>query len=133
MSRSSAKASPETPRAASPGVSLQRVLVVELLQHLVGQADAVQLPERVIVAVVVEVLVVGLEDAPVVRILVRLVAVLAEQNPILVLDEELVRRPRLAAEVVEHGGDVVVHVRVLVEQLAGARQVVARASRSAPG
>src|SRR6186997_2634363 len=46
---------------------LQRILIVQLSQHLVRQADAVELPERVIVAVVVEILVVGLEDAPVVR------------------------------------------------------------------
>src|SRR5260221_11386124 len=84
------------------GRQFQGVLIVELLQDGIGQADAVQLPERVVVAVIVEVLVVGLEHAPVVRILVGLVAVLSEQDPILVLDEELVRGARLAAEVVQH-------------------------------
>ena len=52
-------------RSAAGRASPQRVLVVQLLQHLVGQAHAVELPERVVVAVVVEVLVVGLEHAPV--------------------------------------------------------------------
>src|SRR4051812_6333019 len=47
----------------------QRVVPIDLLQHRVGQVDAVQLPERVVVAVVVEVLVLRLEDAPVVGIL----------------------------------------------------------------
>jgi hypothetical protein len=106
------------------GRHLQRVLVIQLAQHLVGKTDAIQLPERVIVAVVVEVFVVGFEDAPIVRVLVRLIAVFPEQDAILVLDEELARGARLAAEVVEHGRDVVVDVRVLVEQLAGAREVI---------
>src|SRR5688572_21886228 len=57
---------------------LQCVLIVQLPQRLIGQADAVELPEGVVVAVVVEVLVVGLEHPPVVRKLVGLVAVLAE-------------------------------------------------------
>src|SRR5262245_46649244 len=43
-----------------------RVRVIQFPQRLVGQADAVQLPERVVVAVVVEVLIVGLEHPPVV-------------------------------------------------------------------
>src|SRR4051812_7745127 len=51
------------PRPASlrqAGLDLQRVLVIELLENPVGESHAVQLPERVIAAVVVEVLVVGL-------------------------------------------------------------------------
>src|SRR5437667_12857649 len=100
----------------------QRVLIVELPQDRVGQADPVQLPERVIVAVVVEVLVVGLEDAPVIRVFVRLVAVFAKENPILILHEELVRRARLPAEIVEDRRDVEVHVRIGIEQPACARE-----------
>src|SRR6059036_2870698 len=72
-------------RVREPRRQLQRVRVVELLQHRIGQADAVELPERVIVPVIVEILVVGLEHPPVVRILVGLIAVLPEQNPILIL------------------------------------------------
>ena len=48
-----------------PGNDAQRVLVVELLQDLVGQLQAVHLPEGVALAVVVEVLVGGLEHAEV--------------------------------------------------------------------
>src|SRR5258706_8502776 len=99
-------------RARQARCHLQRILVVELFQHLIGQPDAVQLPERMVVAIVVEILVVGLEHTPVVRVFIRLVAVLAEQNPVLIFDEELVRGPRLAAEVVQHRGHVVVDVRV---------------------
>ena len=47
----------------------QRVAVVELLQHHVGQVQPVQLPERVIVPVVVEILVRRLERPPEVRVL----------------------------------------------------------------
>src|SRR5688572_21294219 len=48
---------------------LQRVLIVDLLQHRIGEIDPVQLPERVITAIVIEVVVARLEHAPVVRIL----------------------------------------------------------------
>ena len=49
----------------------QRVLVVELLQDVVRQVEAVHLPERVALAVVVEVLVGGLEHAEVDGVLRR--------------------------------------------------------------
>src|SRR5215218_3946032 len=66
----------------------QRVPVIDLLQHRVWQIDAVQLPERVVWPVVVEVVVARLEDAPVVRVLLGLERVLAEQDAVLVFDEE---------------------------------------------
>src|SRR4029078_12439621 len=78
----------------------QRVLVIELLQDLVGEPHAVQLPERVVAAVVVEVLVVGLEHAPVVGVLGRLVGVLPEHQAVLVLGEELRGGVRLPAELI---------------------------------
>src|SRR4051812_5811464 len=80
---------------------LECVLIVKLLQYLIWKVDAVQLPEGMVVAVIVEVLVSRLEHAPVIRILVGLEAVFAEENPILILDEELTREPRLAADVVK--------------------------------
>ena len=110
----------------------QGVLVIELSQHRVRQVDAVQLPERVVVAVIVEVFVAGLEHAPVVRVFVRLIAVFSEQHPVLVLHEEVVRRARLAAEVVEHGADFAVHVRHLVEHLRRRGPGRSRAIRGAP-
>src|SRR5262245_9622030 len=111
-------------RPRQPGDELQRVAVVELSERLIGQSDAVQLPERVVIAVIVEVLVVGLEYAPVVRIFVGLIAVFPEENPVLILEEKVARGARLAADIVQDGGNVVVRVRILIEQLAGAREVV---------
>src|SRR5918993_1999148 len=105
VTRYEAMRNPSLPRetgARNSGQKLKCVLVIELPQHRVRQAETVQLPERVIVAVVIEVFVVGFEDAPIVRELIRLIAVLAEQDAILVLDEELASHPRLSAEVVEH-------------------------------
>ena len=77
-----------------------------------------------VVAVIVEILIVGLEDPPVVRIFVRLVTVLSEEDAILIFQEEFVRGARLAAEIVKNGRDVVVDVRVLIEQLAGPGEIV---------
>src|SRR5690349_5282404 len=51
-------------RARQAGHELQGVLVIELSQHLIGECQPVQLPERVVIAVVVEVLVAGLKRAP---------------------------------------------------------------------
>src|SRR5678809_1050143 len=45
--------------------NLERVAVVELLEHRVRKPEAVELPERVVIPVVVEILVVGFEDPPV--------------------------------------------------------------------
>src|SRR5215211_2423376 len=61
-----------------PRGELQRIPEIELLQHIIRQIDSVELPERVIVAVVVEVLVGGFEDAPVVRILLGLERILSK-------------------------------------------------------
>ena len=78
-----------------------------------------------VVAVVVEVLVGGLEDPPVVGELDGLVGVLPEEQPVLVLDEELPGRPGLAPEVVEDGRQVQVQVGNRVEDLGGSLQIVA--------
>src|SRR5687768_7068306 len=45
---------------------LHRVLIVQLLENAVGKAHAVQLPEGMVVAVIVEVVIGRLEDAPVI-------------------------------------------------------------------
>src|SRR6185295_12130826 len=89
----------------------QRVAVIDLSEDVVWEADPVELPERVIVAVVVKVLVVGFEYAPVVRVFVGLEAVFAKQDPILILDKEIVRRPRLASEVVKDRADFRIQIR----------------------
>src|SRR5215218_6962637 len=76
------------------GRDRERVFVIQLLQHVIRQRHSVELPEGVVIAVIVEVLVIGFEHAPVVRILALLVGILAEQHAILVLDEELARGAR---------------------------------------
>ena len=58
-----------------------------------------------------EILVPGLEHAPVVGVFARLERVLAEQDPVLVLDEEVVCRPRLPTQVVENRAHFGHHVR----------------------
>ncbi len=60
------------------------IAVVDVLQHFVRQVEAVQLPEGVVIAVVVEVVIGGLEDPPEVGILTGLERVLAEEDPVLV-------------------------------------------------
>ena len=77
-----------------------------------------------IVAIVIEVLVGSFKHAPVVRILIRLVAILAEQDAVLVLYEKIVRRPWLPAEIVQHRGHVEIDVRIRIEQPACSRQIV---------
>ncbi len=102
----------------------QRVAVVQLPQDHVGQVQAVELPEGVVVPVVVEILVRGLERPPEVRILAGDVRVLAEQDPVLVLDEERSRRARLPSQFGKDRAGFGHDVRVLVEQPPEARQVV---------
>ena len=97
---------------------LERVLVVQLLEDLVRQAEAVHLPERVPLAVVVEVLVVGLEHAEVDEVLVGGPGVLPEHHAVLVLLEPGARGARLSAELGEDGADLRVDVRQTVEELA---------------
>src|SRR5687768_15385514 len=111
------------PALRQPLHNFQCVLVVDLLEDLVRQVDAVQLPERVIVAIVIEVVVAGLENAPVIRILVRLERVLPEQDLVLVLDEEVAGGARLPADVVQYRADLRVDVRH-VEDLPEVLQVV---------
>src|SRR5512141_1780656 len=89
---------------------LLRILVVDLLQHAVRQVDSIQLPERVIVPVIVEVLVARLEHSPVIRIFLRLERILSEQDAVLILHEEVVCRMWLASNVVQHCANLGVHV-----------------------
>ena len=69
----------------------QRILVVNLLQHIIRQIQAVKTPERVAAAVIFDVIVARLHDAEVVGIFARLIDVFAEEDAILILDEEVAR------------------------------------------
>src|SRR5688500_19764644 len=82
---------PRLPRPARLRQSrrdLQRVLVIHLLQHSVGQIDSVQLPEGMVVPVIIEVVIARFEYPPVVRILLGLERVLTEQDAVLELRSE---------------------------------------------
>src|SRR5271157_5331688 len=81
--------------------NLLRIAVVKLDQNVVGQEDAVDIPEPLpmMTAGRVEVLVIGLEEAE-----VHPVGITArgragpEEDPILILDQEPPRRVRLPAQ-----------------------------------
>src|SRR5258705_7588550 len=112
-------------RLGEAGFDLQGVPVIQLLQHGVRQPHAIELPEGVVRPVVVEILIVRLENPPVIGILRCLVSVLPEHHPVLVFGEKLCSRIRLAAELVEDGGHFEADVGERVEQFRGAPQVVA--------
>src|SRR3954471_6266731 len=113
------------PGLRQPGFYPQRILVIELLQDLVRQRHAIELPEGVVAAVIVEILVVRLEDAPVIRVFGRLVGVLAEHDAVLVLGEKLRRREGLAAELVEDRRHFEHDIGKRVQQMGGALEIVA--------
>ena len=107
-----------------PGHNPQPVAVIQLPQHIVWKRHPIQLPEGVVVAVVVEVLVSCLEDAPEIRVLAGVVRVLAEQDSILIANEELPRKPRLTAKLRQNGAGFDVHIGRRVEQPSETRQIV---------
>src|SRR5688572_21431838 len=89
-----------------PGDDSQSVLVVQLLQYLIRQVQAVEPPEGVALAVVGKILVRGLQR-PEIRVILRgLPGILAEQHPVLVADQELAGHARLPPQVVQHGADL---------------------------
>jgi hypothetical protein len=77
----------------------------------------------VVAAVVVEVVVARLQHPPVVRVLVGLERVLAEQDAVLEAHEEVARRARLPPDVVEHRADLEYGVGYLARGPADARRV----------
>src|SRR5262249_22413202 len=103
---------------------LQSVLVVNLLQYFIWQIQTVKPPERVVAAVIFDVIVAGLQDAEIVSVLARLIDILTEEDAILVFDEEIAGEIGLASELGQYGCDVHVSVWVGVEQFAQSRQVV---------
>src|SRR5688500_9849109 len=104
------------PRGVEPRNDPQRVLVVDLLEHLVRQIEAVHLPERVAPAVVIEVFVSGLEHAEVRVVLGGLIAVLPEEHAVLVLRQKLSREAWLTSQLGQHGADLGVHVRQRIHE-----------------
>ena len=103
---------------------LERCTATDLLQHLVGQVQPVELPagvdaEPADVVGIVEVLVARFQEAEVAAIrLGRDRHVQAEQDPVLIADEEIAGRVGLPAQLVDAGRKVDDHVGMGVEQLA---------------
>ena len=86
----------------TPGINLS-AFSVELAQDRIRQRQPIELPERVvIVPVVVEVFVGGLERPPEVGVLLWRKRVLAEHHTVLAFHEEVVGESQLPAEVVEN-------------------------------
>ena len=105
-------------RGFQAGEESNRVLEVELLQHVLGQEHAVDHPEAlpVVAAGRVEVFVVGLQE-PVIDPVGFAIGprVGPEHDPVLVFQEEPAGRVGLAAQFGDAGVDINVHVRVGVE------------------
>src|SRR5205823_6053536 len=64
----------------------QSVLIVQLLEHFIGQIEPVHFPEGVILAVVVEIFVGGLEHLEIGVILDRVPDIFAEHDAVLMVD-----------------------------------------------
>src|SRR5688500_19546573 len=104
--RARSAGSTREPGFRQPGDDPQRVLMIELPQHGIRQCHSVKLPEGVVVAVVIEVLICRLEYSPEVRIFVRLEAVFPEQDAVLVLHEEVSPETRLAYEIIQDSANL---------------------------
>ena len=107
------------------GDELQCVLVVDLFQDFVVEPEAVDAPEGVALAVILDVLVACFEAAEIPLVFVHFVDVLSHEDAILILRQKIVGGIRLAAEFGKYGGDVHVDVGMLVEKFAEARKIVA--------
>src|SRR6266852_3044213 len=103
---------------------LQRIFVVDLLQHLVRHLETVNPPERVALAVILKILVARLERPEIPFVFVHLVDVFPHQHAVLILHQELMRRIGLPPQFRQHRSDVHVHVRQRVQSLAQPLQVV---------
>src|SRR5260370_33947923 len=91
---------------------LQRIFVVHLLQHFIRHLEAVNPPERVALAVVLKILIAGFERPEIPFVFVHLVNVFAHQDTVLILDQKIVCRIRLPAQLREHRGNVHVHIPI---------------------
>src|SRR5258708_16219902 len=108
----------------NPRHQLQRILVVDLLQHLVRYLESVNSPECVALAVILEIFVARLERAEIPFVFVHLVDVFAHQHAILVFHQKVVRRIRLAPQFREHRSDVHIHIRQQAQGFSHPLQVV---------
>src|SRR5260370_9334462 len=96
---------------------LQRVLVVDLLQHFIGHLETVNPPERVALALVLKILIAGVEAPELPLLFVPLLNVFAHQDTVLILDQKIVCRIRLPAQLREHRGNVHLHIPIGIKEL----------------
>src|SRR5260370_7944135 len=100
----------------NPRHQLQRILVVDLLQHLVRHLESVNSPECVALAVILKILVARFQRPEIPFVFVHLVDVFAHQHAILVFHQKVVRRIRLAPQFRQHRGDVHVHIGTRIKE-----------------
>src|SRR5713226_3687158 len=103
---------------------LQRILVVDLLQHFIGHLETVNPPERVALAVILKIFVPRLQRPEIPFVFVHVVDVLAHQHAFLILDQKIVRRIRLPPQFRQHCGDVHVYIRIFIKKFSQPLQVV---------
>src|SRR5260370_33942698 len=108
----------------NPRHQLQRILVVDLLQHLVRYLESVNSPECVALAVILEIFVARLERAEIPFVFVHLVDVFAHQHAILGFHQKIVCRIRLPAQFREHRSDVHIHIRIGIKEFSQPLQIV---------
>src|SRR5260370_10498453 len=89
---------------------LQRVLVVQLLQHFIRHLKTVNPPERVALAVILKILVAGFEGPEIPFVFVHVINVFSHQHAVLILHQEIVRRIVLPPQLRQHRSDVHIHI-----------------------
>src|SRR5258705_3571991 len=103
---------------------LQCVLVVHLFQHFVRHLESVNPPERMPVAVILEIFVARLQRPEIPFVFVHFIDVFPHQHAVLILHQEIVRRIGLPPQFRQHRGDIHIHVRQRVESLTQPLQVI---------
>ena len=107
------------------GDELQRIFVIDFLEYFVWELEAINSPESVTLAVVLEVFVAGFQSAEIPFVFIHIVDVFTHQHAILIFHQKIMCRIGLASQLGEHCGDVHVHIWQSVEEFAEALQVIA--------
>src|SRR5882724_8060648 len=103
---------------------LQRILVVHLFQHFVRHLETINPPERMPVAVVLEIFVARLQRPEIPFVFVHFIDVFPHQHAVLILHQEIVRRIGLPPEFRQHRGDIHIHVGIRIEKSSQPLQVI---------
>src|SRR5260370_42403360 len=108
----------------NPRHQLQRILVVDLLQHLVRHFESVNSPECAALAVIVKILVPRFQRPEIPFVFVHVINVFSHQHAVLILDQKIVCRIRLPAQFREHRSDVHIHIGIRIKELSQPLQVI---------